>query len=126
MRSSPILKDTNINFGENNRRTYVKASVTDQPAYTFKVKLNQASTDFTLTQKKMDWLFGIIGGVFVFWFMVTHVLKSLYMRFNFNAYIAKIIYNENGYDEFVIKKIIAMLRVPRCLIPKCLELRKDI
>ncbi len=48
------------------------------------------------------------------------------MKFNFNAYIAMIIYGEDGYDDLLFKKIIAMLRIPRCLIPRCLNLRKDI
>jgi hypothetical protein len=126
MHHAPLLKDQNINVGYNTRRNYVKSSISTQPSYRFKVKLNQASTDYTLTQKKIDWILGIIGGVFVFWYAIIHLLAGLYMKFNFNSYVAKIVYGEEGYDNFLIKKILAMLRIPRCLLPRCWELKKEV
>jgi hypothetical protein len=41
----------------------------------------------------MDWIVGIIGGVCVFWYAVVHLLGKVYMRFNFNAYVAKLVYD---------------------------------
>jgi hypothetical protein len=92
MHHAPPLKDSNINVGYSTRRAYVKAGTASQPSYTYRVKLNQASTDYTITQKKVDWILGIIGGVFVFWYAVVHLLGGLYTRFNFNAYVAKLVY----------------------------------
>lgn len=92
MHAAPKQIDQSISFGYNSRRTFVKASSVPEPSYNFKVKLNQASTTYTTTQKKVDWIFGIIGGVFVFWYAVIHLLAGIYMQFHFNAYIAKIIY----------------------------------
>ena len=47
------------------------------------------------------------------------------MRFQFNAHIAKVIYEEDGYDDYLVKRILAMLRVPRRFIPRCCDFRKD-
>jgi hypothetical protein len=126
MHEAPLLQNQNINVGYNNRKTYVKASTTSSPAYSFLVKLNQASTDYTVTQKKIDWIFGIIGGAFVFWYAIIHLLGKLYMHFNFNMYIAKTIYEEDAYDDYLFKKFLAILPLPRCLIPSCLDIRSDV
>ena len=125
MHAAPKLVDQSISYGYNSRRTFVKAATAAEPAYNFKVKLNQAATNYTITQKKVDWILGIIGGVFVFWYAVVHLLAGLYMRFHFNAHIAKVVYEEDGYDDYLIKRVIALLRIPRCLIPRCCDFRKD-
>lgn len=87
MRTAPILIDEGINVGYNTRRTLIKSTVSNSPAYSYKVKLNQASTDYTLTQKKLDWILSVIGGVFVFWYVAIRYIGLLYMRFKFNEYI---------------------------------------
>lgn len=92
-RESPLLKDLNIDAGYNTLRPYVKSGISTSPSYTYRVRLNQASTDYTVTQKKMDWILGIIGGVCVFWYAIVHLLGRIYMRFNFNAYVAKLVYD---------------------------------
>ena len=127
-RRAPPIKDSNINVGYNTRRTYFKSSIASQPSYTYRVRLNQASTDFTISVKKADWIVGIIGGVIVFWYAIVHLLAGLYNKFNFNAYVAKLIYEEDGYDANIIKKlatILRILKVPRCLLPRCLGIRAD-
>jgi hypothetical protein len=125
MHHAPPLQESNINVGANTRKTYVKAAAAAQPSYTMRVRLNQASTDYTVTQKKVDWILGIIGGVFVFWYAVVHLLAGLYMRFNFNAYVAKLVYEEDGYEASLLKKVLAMVRWPRCLLPRCMDIRRD-
>lgn len=92
MHHAPTLQNGNINAGYNTRPSLVKASIAQSPSYTFRVRLDQATTDYTVTQKKLDWITGIIGGVFVFWYAIIHLLGVLFFRFNFNAYVAKLIY----------------------------------
>ena len=128
LRRVPPVKDSNINVGYNTRRTYLKASNASQPSYTFRVRLNQASTHYTLSVKKADWIVGVIGGVIVFWYAVVHLLAGLYSRFNFNAYVAKLVYEEDGYEAGLLKKLATILRIlklPRCLVPRCHSIRSD-
>lgn len=92
MRSTPTVKDTNINVNYDTKRSNFKATTVSSPSYTFKVRLNQSQTTYTVFRRNIDEIIGIIGGVFVLWYLIFKCFGVGYNRFNYNAYIAKMIY----------------------------------
>ena len=57
-----------------------------------KIKLGPTANKITISNKKIDWLFGIIGGILVFWYAIVQIIAKLYSRFNFYLYVSKIVY----------------------------------
>lgn len=92
MRNAPIVKDTNINADMNTKRSSFKGGQANTPSYTFIVKPNEALTIYTQSQNKIDFIFGIIGGVFAFWYAIVHVLAVIYSKFIAYSYLAKLMY----------------------------------
>jgi len=58
-----------------------------------KIKLGSTLNKITIKNKKIDWIFGIIGGIIVFWYAIIHMIGKLYSKFNFFLYVSKIIYD---------------------------------
>ena len=92
MRSAPIVKDTNIAANFDTKRTNFKAVTASSPSYTFKIKPNQSQTTYTVYCNNIDFILGVIGGVFVIWYSIFKIFGLAYNRFHFNSYIAKLIY----------------------------------
>jgi prolipoprotein diacylglyceryltransferase len=49
---------------------------------------------FTLSQRKIDFILGVIGGVFVFWYAIVRFIGHAYNRLNFSLVVAREIYDE--------------------------------
>lgn len=126
MENAAPLVQTNINLGYDTRRTVMKAEIAVVPSYRLKIRLNQAATDYIVKQKKINWILGIIGGAIFFWYMVVRLLTNPFLRFNIKSRLAKVIYGENSFESSWLKKLLAMVYIPRFLIPNCCDLRFDV
>lgn len=82
------------------------------------MRLNQAATDYIIRQHKINWILGIIGGAIFFWYMIVRLITNPFENFNLRSRLAKIVYGENSFDNSWFKKVLAMVSIPRCLIPK--------
>jgi len=63
-----------------------------------KIKLGSTMNKITLKTKRINWIIGVIGGIFIFWYAIIHVFAKMYSRFNFYLYLANVIYEEDLQD----------------------------
>lgn len=92
LRQGPVVKDANIAADLTTKRTNFKATTSSSPSYTFKVRPNQSQVTYTVYCRNIDFILGVIGGVFVIWYGIFKVFAIAYNRFTFYSYVAKSIY----------------------------------
>lgn len=90
----------------------------------FRPSANQIN--YVVQNKKADYILGIIGGVFVFWYAILHWIGKLYNNFNVRAKMALIIYDEESISQSPLNKILTIFPIPVCLIPTCYHIRSDV
>lgn len=92
LRLKPPIIDSNIRADSSIKRSVLKGNITDTPTYSFSVRLGSGQTAYSITQKKADFILGVVGGVFLFWWALLHCFGQAYNRFVFRARLAKILY----------------------------------
>jgi hypothetical protein len=89
MGSPSKLFDSNLNVGPESSKQIIIGSNSSAPSYTFNLKPSQSKTVYILSQRKLSFILGIIGGVFVIWYAIFNNLTFLYNKFHFHMFVAK-------------------------------------
>lgn len=83
------LITSNINVGLDTSKQFIRSLNGSSPSYTFSLRPYQSKTVYTLSQRKLSFIVGIIGGVFVFWFSIIGSLGFFYNKFNYYMFVAQ-------------------------------------
>lgn len=126
MHGDSRLVEQQIDVNVETSKWNIRAWEMNSPSYVFQVKPSQSRSVFTLSQRKIDFILGVIGGVFVFWYAIVRFIGHAYNRLNFSLVVAREIYDEQVYDYCFATKLLAALRIPICLVPNCCGLRADV
>jgi len=83
----------NINADYNIRRTRLRSIQDNKTQYVMKISLGQTLNKLTIKNKNIDYMFGIFGGILLFWYFIIQFLAKSYSRFIFYLYVSKIVYD---------------------------------
>ena len=127
-----LRKDPNITFegiaANENTPMAVSKNVNSSNGLYYEMRFRPSSNqiNYVIQNKKADYILGIIGGVFVFWYAILHWIGKLYNNFNVRAKMALIIYDEESISQSPLNKILTILPIPACLIPTCHKIKSDV
>lgn len=109
-------------FGDRNEQR--KGNATADPAYILEIRPNGQLQQIILRSYKIDFLLGIIGGVFAFWYFFVHFFAKAYNAYKARAKLAEVLHQEDGYDESMFVHFLYLIKVPSCMC--CAGLREDL
>lgn len=59
-----------------------------------KINLGPTLNKITIKDANIDYIFGIFGGILLFWYVIIQFIAKCYSRFCFYLYVSKIVYEE--------------------------------
>lgn len=109
--------------GDNNEQR--KGDPYSEPAYILEFRPNGQVKQVILRTYKIDFLLGIIGGTFLFWYFVINLLAKVYNSFKFRAKMAEILYQEDSYNSSILVCFLHLIKIPSKILC-CSELKEDV
>ena len=111
------------NFGDRNEQK--KGNATADPGYVLEFRPNGQVMQIIKRSYKIDFLLGLIGGSFLFWYFFVHFFAKLYNSYKIRAKLAEVLHQEDGYDESMMVHFLYLIQFPSKLCC-CLGIKQDI
>jgi hypothetical protein len=89
MRKTPKIPNEGICKNENTPNTLSRTLPGIPTFYNLKIRPSNNQINYIITKYKMDYLFGIIGGIFVFWYAIIHWIGKLYNSYHYRSRLAR-------------------------------------
>jgi hypothetical protein len=100
-------------FGDRNEQK--KGNPDVDPAYVLEFRTDGQVKQFIKRSYKIDFLLGLIGGCFLFWYFFVHFFAKFYNAYKIRAKLAEVLHQEDGYDESMLVHCLYLMKFPSAL-----------
>ena len=116
LRNPPKRLVKTMAFDNSNDRTEQrKGNPSADPAYVLEFRPNGRVMQVIKRSYKIDFLLGIIGGCFLFWYFFVHFFAKFYNSYKIRAKLAEVLHQEDGYDESMLVHLLYLMQFPSSL-----------
>ena len=96
IRSAPVILEQAFASNGYTEKPLIRSVESDTPHYDIKIRPSGSKTRYIKRNYKIDFLFGVFGGVFLFWYFIIHFFGKAYNSFKTRQRVAEVIYDDES------------------------------